>query len=74
MSDVLLTNHAMPRQPIEAERVRIELSEAPAPRAVWVERIEEGLLLVASNQNDRGIDLAGFNPSLCAACRRAGTS
>jgi len=39
---VLLTNHAMPRQPIEAERVRIELSEAPAPRAVWVERIDEG--------------------------------
>ena len=35
---VLLTNHAMPRQPIEAERVRIELSEAPAPRSVWADK------------------------------------
>src|SRR5205823_4037634 len=38
---VLLTNHALPRQPIRAEHVRVELSDAPAPRTVTVERIDE---------------------------------
>jgi xylan 1,4-beta-xylosidase len=39
---LLLTNHALPRQPIEAQCVQIELAEVPAPRAVWLERIDEG--------------------------------
>jgi xylan 1,4-beta-xylosidase len=39
---VLLTNHALPRQPIAVQRVRVELSGATAPRAVWLERIDEG--------------------------------
>jgi hypothetical protein len=34
-----------------------------------VERIEEGLLLVASNQNDRGIDLAGLANQMKAGVR-----
>jgi xylan 1,4-beta-xylosidase len=38
---VLLTNHNLPRQPIRAERVRLELSDAPPPEAVTVERIDE---------------------------------
>ncbi len=38
---VLLTNHALPRQPIETRRVRVELEGAPEPRAAWVERIDE---------------------------------
>jgi xylan 1,4-beta-xylosidase len=38
---VLLTNHALPRQPIAAQRVRIELADAPRPRAVTLERIDD---------------------------------
>jgi xylan 1,4-beta-xylosidase len=38
---VLLTNHALPRQPIEGRRVTVEVAEAPAPRAVTLERIDE---------------------------------
>jgi tetratricopeptide (TPR) repeat protein len=34
-----------------------------------VERIEEGLLLVASNQNDRGIDLASLANQMKAGVR-----
>lgn len=34
-----------------------------------VERIEEGLLLVASNQDDRGIDLAGLANQMKAGVR-----
>jgi hypothetical protein len=34
-----------------------------------VERIEEGLLLVASNQDDRGIDLAGLAEQMKAGAR-----
>ncbi len=37
---VLLTNHALPRQPIAAERVRVELADAPPPRSATVERID----------------------------------
>jgi xylan 1,4-beta-xylosidase len=39
---VLLTNHALPRQPVAAQHVLIDLSEAPTPRAAWMERIDEG--------------------------------
>ncbi len=39
---VLLTNHAMPRQPIKAQRVRLELTDVPPPRSVTVERIDDG--------------------------------
>ncbi len=38
---VLLTNHALPRQPIAAQRVRVELVGGPAPQAAWLERIDE---------------------------------
>jgi xylan 1,4-beta-xylosidase len=38
---VILSNHTLPRQPIQEERVHIELSAAPAPRAVTLERIDE---------------------------------
>jgi xylan 1,4-beta-xylosidase len=37
---VLLTNHAMPRQPIEAQRVQIELLGAGRPTKATVERID----------------------------------
>ncbi len=38
---VVLTNHALPRQPIAAERVRLALADAPEPRAVTLERIDD---------------------------------
>jgi xylan 1,4-beta-xylosidase len=38
---VLLTNHALPRQPIAARRARVEVAGAPAPRAVTLRRIDE---------------------------------
>jgi xylan 1,4-beta-xylosidase len=38
---VLLTNHALPRQPIAPEHVRVELADAPAPLAVTLERIDD---------------------------------
>ncbi len=38
---VLLTNHALPRQPIAAERVRVALADAPEPRAATLERIDD---------------------------------
>jgi xylan 1,4-beta-xylosidase len=38
---VLLTNHALPRQPIRAERVRVELADAPPVRTVMLERIDD---------------------------------
>jgi xylan 1,4-beta-xylosidase len=37
---VLLTNHALPRQPLAAERVRVEVADAPPPRSARVERID----------------------------------
>jgi xylan 1,4-beta-xylosidase len=37
---VLLTNHALPRQPIAAQRVRVEVADAPPPRSARVERID----------------------------------
>jgi xylan 1,4-beta-xylosidase len=39
---VLLTNHALPRQPIESQHVMIEIAHAPAPRSVTLERIDNG--------------------------------
>jgi xylan 1,4-beta-xylosidase len=38
---VVLTNHALPRQPISAQRVRVELADAPPPRAVRLERVDD---------------------------------
>jgi xylan 1,4-beta-xylosidase len=38
---VMLTNHALPRRPIEAQRVRFELADAPEPRAAYLERIDD---------------------------------
>ena len=37
---VLLTNHALPRHPIETEQVQIRLSEAPQRCRAYVERID----------------------------------
>ena len=38
---VIMTNLAMPRNPIQTELLNLRLSNAPAPRAVWIERIDE---------------------------------
>lgn len=38
---VLLTNHALPRHPLETQRVQVQLMAAPQPRAAHVERIDE---------------------------------
>jgi xylan 1,4-beta-xylosidase len=38
---ILLTNHALPRQPIEPCRVQIEIADAPQPRQVALERIDD---------------------------------
>lgn len=38
---VLLTNHALPRHPIATEAVAIRLTDAPAPLAATLERIDE---------------------------------
>ncbi len=38
---VLLTNHALPRQPIEAQHVRVEVTDAPQPQTVSLERIDD---------------------------------
>jgi xylan 1,4-beta-xylosidase len=38
---VLLANHALPRQPIGPERVRVRLAGAPSPRTASVERIDQ---------------------------------
>jgi xylan 1,4-beta-xylosidase len=38
---LLLTNHALPRQQIRTERVRIEVSDAPPPAAASVARIDD---------------------------------
>jgi xylan 1,4-beta-xylosidase len=37
---VLLTNHALPRQPAHTETARVQLTGAPPPRALFVERID----------------------------------
>ena len=38
---ILLTNHALPRQPIAERQVKVEIGGAPAPRGVKLERIDE---------------------------------
>jgi xylan 1,4-beta-xylosidase len=38
---VLLTNHALPRQPITNQRVHLELQDAPPPRSASLERIDD---------------------------------
>jgi len=38
---VVLTNHALPRQPIAMQRVFVELLDVPSPRAVAIERIDD---------------------------------
>ena len=38
---VIMTNLAMPRHPIHTELVNLRLQDAPAPRAAWIERIDE---------------------------------
>jgi xylan 1,4-beta-xylosidase len=38
---VLLTNHAQPRHDIATELVEVRLTDAPAPRAACIERIDE---------------------------------
>jgi xylan 1,4-beta-xylosidase len=39
---ILLSNHALPRQPIAVQRVRLEVRDAPPPRRVLLERIDDG--------------------------------
>ncbi len=38
---VLLVNHAMPRHPISTELVNVKVSNAPQPRASYMERVNE---------------------------------
>ena len=38
---VFLTNHALPRQAIRAEQVRIRITDAPQVRSVMLQRIDE---------------------------------
>ncbi len=38
---VLLTNHALPRQAIAAQRVHVELDDTPPPQSATLERIDE---------------------------------
>ncbi len=38
---ILMTNLAMPRHPIQTEVINLRLSDVPAPRTAWIERIDE---------------------------------
>jgi xylan 1,4-beta-xylosidase len=38
---IVITNLAMPRHPIQTELVNVRLSDAPAPRTAWIERIDD---------------------------------
>ena len=38
---ILITNLAMPRNPIQTELLNFRLSGAPVPRTAWIERIDE---------------------------------
>jgi len=38
---VIMTNLAMPRHPIQTEALNLLLSDMPAPRIAWIERIDE---------------------------------
>jgi xylan 1,4-beta-xylosidase len=39
---ILLTNHALPRQPLTGQRVRLEVQDSPPPRSASLERIDDG--------------------------------
>jgi xylan 1,4-beta-xylosidase len=41
VATIIMTNVAMPRHPIQTEFLNLRLSGAPAPRAAWIERIDE---------------------------------
>jgi xylan 1,4-beta-xylosidase len=60
---VLMTNHALPRQPIAAERVRVELADAPPPRLARLERID------GNHANARAAWLAMGQPEYPDAAR-----
>jgi xylan 1,4-beta-xylosidase len=38
---VMLSNHALPRQPIATEEVQVRFVGTPSPRSVWIERIDQ---------------------------------
>lgn len=38
---LVLTNHALPRHPIEPQIVQLKLNHLPAPRSAWIARIDE---------------------------------
>jgi len=38
---ILLTNHAMPRHPIQTELLNLRITDSPQPRAIYIERIDE---------------------------------
>jgi xylan 1,4-beta-xylosidase len=38
---VLVTNHALPRHPIQTELLNLRITEAPQPRVAYIERIDE---------------------------------
>jgi xylan 1,4-beta-xylosidase len=38
---ILLTNHAMPRHPIQTELLNLQITNTPEPRVVYIERIDE---------------------------------
>lgn len=46
---ILLTNHAMPRHPIQTEFLNLRIANAPEPRAIYIERIDE------NHANPRGV-------------------
>jgi xylan 1,4-beta-xylosidase len=51
---VMLTNHALPRHAIEAERVRIRLTGAQPSNGAFVERIDEGHANVLAHWREMG--------------------
>jgi len=38
---ILLTNHAMPRHPIQTELLNLRITDSPQPRVIYIERIDE---------------------------------
>jgi xylan 1,4-beta-xylosidase len=38
---ILLTNHAMPRHPIQTELLNLRITDSPQPRVIHIERIDE---------------------------------
>jgi xylan 1,4-beta-xylosidase len=58
---ILITNLAMPRHPIQTELLNLRLSDAPAPLAAWIERIDE------DHANPRGLWQAMGEPEYLSA-------